>query len=93
MSEAEFRKIQIRRHKHSNGRLISKSISRIIDRDLIALQEAAYQARLELEYQSQGCRELVKNGIWQVPVWERPKGWEKFGAREPETTTSTTMDN
>lgn len=27
-------------------------------------------------------RVLVKDGVWQVPVWERPRDWRKYGAAE-----------
>jgi len=28
------------------------------------------------------CKQLVKDGIWQVPASERPKGWERMGVKE-----------
>lgn len=31
------------------------------------------------------CRVLVKHGEWQVPVEERPPGWERWNVKSPET--------
>lgn len=43
------------------------------------------QARAAFEeHQSKNFqRTLVKDGYWQVPVEERPVGWEKLGVKEP----------
>src|SRR5882757_4109376 len=36
------------------------------------------------EIQPLRMKQLVVDGVWQVPAGERPRGWESMGGREPD---------
>lgn len=42
-------------------------------------------AKLEGKEKDGETKIIVSDGVWVVPVEDRPKGWEEMGAREKET--------
>lgn len=66
------------RHGHvhvplSSGALTNRQRARIEQR--VAVENEARAGELH-------CTRLMRDGVWQVPESERPKGWEMMGGRE-----------
>lgn len=43
-------------------------------------------AKLEGSQPDGEVKIIISDGVWQVPVEERPKGWEEMGGKELEET-------
>jgi len=67
-----------------HARVIKKNAGR--DWYLNAMNAAIAKATETVDFQKQHgqSRQLVKDGCWNVPVEQRPKGWQRMAISEPE---------
>lgn len=64
--------------KISTSSLISPTTTRIYEADLRFKRNFINN---DVDH-TKNAKQLVKDGIWLVPVTERPKGWERMGLKE-----------